>query len=264
MVGYTLYDADDVDLILDEFGKFWQGCLYDPFRHNWNDFARAVIQHLAHEEGAYEYPEYVNRFSKFSSVLRMWFEPLKNLFGDIVNAPEGEDDEEEKDIEQGANKITEKDENFEESLREAKKIAENSNSFYITGFYDNARNWDLLALQKIIAYSNEILEIKELRLKITFHLATCCQKLNKIDEVIEYCTQCIVIDPYNSKYFMKRGLALAYHLNEYMGALDDLSTAHALDPSDPVIIDEVKKVKVFLNANSGEAALLGSEEEKEE
>jgi len=25
LVGYTHYDADDVDLILDEFGRFWQG-----------------------------------------------------------------------------------------------------------------------------------------------------------------------------------------------------------------------------------------------
>lgn len=77
LVGYTYYDADDVDIILDEFGKFWQGCLYDPFRHNCNDFSKAVIQHLAHEEGIFEYPEYVNRFSKFSSVLRVWFQPLK-------------------------------------------------------------------------------------------------------------------------------------------------------------------------------------------
>ena len=62
--------------------------LYDPFNHNWNDFSLAVIQHFCHSEGIYEFPSYINRFSKLSSVLRVWFKPLKSLFGDVVNAPD--------------------------------------------------------------------------------------------------------------------------------------------------------------------------------
>ena len=30
-------------------------------------------------------PTYVNRFTKLGSVLRMWFKPLQELVGDIVN-----------------------------------------------------------------------------------------------------------------------------------------------------------------------------------
>lgn len=174
LVGYTYYDADDIDLILDEFGKFWQGCLYDPFRHNCNDFSRAVIQHLAHEEGMYEFPDFVNRFSKFSSVLRMWFLPLKNLFGDIVNAPNDEEEIEQQDLEQGQDqeeRKVEKDEDYDKIIIEAKREAENSNSYYITGFYENARNANLQVLNQIKFYADNISEIKDLRLATMFNLA---------------------------------------------------------------------------------------------
>lgn len=30
-------------------------------------------------------PSYVNRFTKLGSVFRMWFKPLQELVGDIVN-----------------------------------------------------------------------------------------------------------------------------------------------------------------------------------
>jgi hypothetical protein len=33
----------------------------------------------------YYYPEYVNRFGKLGSLLRMWFKPLQVLVGDIVH-----------------------------------------------------------------------------------------------------------------------------------------------------------------------------------
>jgi hypothetical protein len=32
----------------------------------------------------YYYPEYVNRFGKLGSLLRMWFKPLQAIFGDII------------------------------------------------------------------------------------------------------------------------------------------------------------------------------------
>ncbi|CAI2361157.1 unnamed protein product [Moneuplotes crassus] len=248
LVGYTYYDADDVDLILDEFGKFWQGCLYDPFRHNCNDFARAVIQHLAHEEGCYEFPEYVNRFSKFSSVLRVWFQPLKNLFGDIVNAPDGKDEGEgngeelKGDIEQGVYYQERKDDEYEEVMTEVKRLTEKYNSFYLTGFYENSKNTAIEVIDLLSRYSNAIDEIKDIRLATLFHLATCYQKLNEIERIIECCTECISIDPYTSKYYVKRGKALANYMSDFSGALQDLNDAYALDPSDPVISEEIKKV----------------------
>lgn len=36
----------------------------------------------------YYYPEYVNRFGKLGSLLRMWFKPLQGIFGDIVSYEE--------------------------------------------------------------------------------------------------------------------------------------------------------------------------------
>jgi len=54
---------------------------------------------------------------------------------------------------------------------------------------------------------------------------------------------CISTDPSNPKYFLKRGLAYAYHQNNYSQALIDLEYAHSLDPNDPVITDEIKKIK---------------------
>lgn len=61
--------------------------------------------------------------------------------------------------------------------------------------------------------------------------------------MIEYCNLCIRSDPNNPKYYLKRGLAFAYHQNNYRAALADLNQAHDLDPNDPVISDEIKKVR---------------------
>lgn len=35
-------------------------------------------------------PTYVNRFTKLGSILRMWFKPLQELVGDIVNYEDSE------------------------------------------------------------------------------------------------------------------------------------------------------------------------------
>ena len=154
LVGYTYYDADDVDLILDEFGKFWQGIQYDPFSHNCNDFSKQVIKHLAHEEGLYEFPTYVNRFAKLSSLLRVWFQPLKNLFGDVVNAPEDEvmnKEDEENKVEQ-ANKdeyLEEPDDDYNEIVTQALHHADQAKSYYITGSYQNSEQSNLAVLDLI-------------------------------------------------------------------------------------------------------------------
>ena len=39
----------------------------------------------------YYVPSYVNRFTKLGSVFRMWFKPLQELVGDIVNYEDEED-----------------------------------------------------------------------------------------------------------------------------------------------------------------------------
>lgn len=145
LVGYTYYDADDVDLLLDEFGKYWQGVLYDPFNHNWNDFSKAVIKHICHEENIFQFPSYINRFSKLSSVLRVWFNPLKILLGDIVNAPEEQEEEERalNDIEECKEESDEFEEPIEDRIQrwidKARTDIINSNSYYITGYYEEAK-----------------------------------------------------------------------------------------------------------------------------
>ena len=61
-------------------------------------------------------------------------------------------------------------------------------------------------------------------------------------EMIEHCTSCIERDPQNPKYYLKRGLAMAYHKNSYKQAQEDLQRAHDLDNKDPVIINELKTI----------------------
>lgn len=82
-VGVTYYNEYEIDEIVRDFGKFWLGQDYDPFEHNCNCFTKRFLSHIVDKE-AYYYPEYVNRFGKLGSLLRMWFKPLQALVGDIV------------------------------------------------------------------------------------------------------------------------------------------------------------------------------------
>jgi len=36
------------------------------------------------DNGKYYYPTYVNRFTKLGTLLRMWFQPLQQIYGNIV------------------------------------------------------------------------------------------------------------------------------------------------------------------------------------
>ena len=63
---------------------------YDPFAKNCNHFTEQLIKHLCDNE-AYYYPAYVNRFTKLGSILRMWFKPLQDIVGNIVNYEESEE-----------------------------------------------------------------------------------------------------------------------------------------------------------------------------
>ncbi|CDW79059.1 desumoylating isopeptidase 2-like [Stylonychia lemnae] len=95
-VGVTFYNEDEIDEIIRQFGDFWIGKDYDPFSYNCNCFTERFISHIVDKE-EYYYPNYVNRFTKLGSLLKMWFKPLQALVGDIVNY---EDDKNEKPIEQ--------------------------------------------------------------------------------------------------------------------------------------------------------------------
>ena len=252
LVGYTYYDADDISLLLDEFGKYWQGTLYDPFNHNWNDFTLSVIQHFCHEEGIYEFPSYINRFSKLSSVLRVWFKPLKSLFGDVVNAPDPSANQVNNDIEEGKanqNQIFAKDENFETWLTQAKAHLETARTWYILNQFENSKQASSLGLQSIRSYSNMIEEIKEVRLQILDNIVMCWVNMRNTEELIHYWTWCIEIDPKNPKYFTKRGLAFAYEQKRYFPALNDLSQAHELDKEDQFIMTEMNKIKKIIEGS---------------
>ena len=80
----TYYSADEIDEIVENFGEFWHGRDYDPFSKNCNTFTEHLIKTVCSKE-QYYVPSYVNRFTKLGSVLRMWFKPLQELVGDIVN-----------------------------------------------------------------------------------------------------------------------------------------------------------------------------------
>ena len=83
-MGLSYYSEMEIDEIVEYFGEFWQGKDYDPFAHNCNDFTEALIKTICNS-ALYYTPSYVNRFCKLGSVLRMWFKPLQELVGDIVD-----------------------------------------------------------------------------------------------------------------------------------------------------------------------------------
>ena len=86
-VGITYLSEGEIDDIVISFGNFWIGQEYDPFDHNCNCFTERFLSHIVDRE-EYYFPEYVNRFGKLGSLLRMWFKPLQSIFGDLVNYDE--------------------------------------------------------------------------------------------------------------------------------------------------------------------------------
>ena len=89
-IGFTYYSGDEIDEVIDTFGEFWHGKDYDPFSKNCNTFTENLIRHVCEKEIFYV-PSYVNRFTKLGSVFRMWFKPLQELVGDIVNYDDSEE-----------------------------------------------------------------------------------------------------------------------------------------------------------------------------
>jgi hypothetical protein len=88
-IGFTYYTRYEINQIIDRFGAFWYGCNYDPFTSNCNHFTERMISHICDQE--FYYPTYINRFTKLGSILRMWFKPLQEIVGNIVNYDEKED-----------------------------------------------------------------------------------------------------------------------------------------------------------------------------
>lgn len=75
-VGTTYFDIEEINNIVDYFGQFWKGNLYDPFRKNCNNFTESFIAFIC-DKGEYYYPRYINRFTKLGTLFRMWFNPLE-------------------------------------------------------------------------------------------------------------------------------------------------------------------------------------------
>ena len=89
-IGYTYYGSDEMDEAIEYFGDFWRGCDYDPFSKNCNHFTEALASYLCEKNVLY-YPSYINRFCKLGSILRMWFRPLQDLWGELIEYNEFED-----------------------------------------------------------------------------------------------------------------------------------------------------------------------------
>ena len=45
-VGYTYYSKNEINAIVEEFGAFWYGIDYDPFRKNCNHFTEHLIKFI--------------------------------------------------------------------------------------------------------------------------------------------------------------------------------------------------------------------------
>ena len=68
-------------------GDFWHGCDYDPFRRNCNNFTETIISFVCNKR-EYYVPSYINRFCKMGTAFIMWFKPLQQIVGDLVNYEE--------------------------------------------------------------------------------------------------------------------------------------------------------------------------------
>ena len=83
-VGKTLFNLQEINSITEDFGSYWSGKDYDPFRQNCNDFTRKFSEMICDGGVAY-FPSYINRFTKLGTLFRMWFHPLEKLLGNLVD-----------------------------------------------------------------------------------------------------------------------------------------------------------------------------------
>ena len=83
-IGKTYFNLEEINNITNNFGLFWTGIQYDPFRKNCNNFTYAFVSYIC-DMGEFYYPNYINRFSKLGTLFRMWFQPLEKLLGNIVD-----------------------------------------------------------------------------------------------------------------------------------------------------------------------------------
>lgn len=83
-VGITYYNLEEINDIITYMGDFWHGCDYDPFRRNCNSFTENLIKYVCDNQDYY-FPSYVHRFTKMGTLFRMWFKPLQQIIGDIVD-----------------------------------------------------------------------------------------------------------------------------------------------------------------------------------
>ena len=90
LVGKTYFNLDEINSITNYFGHYWTGIQYDPFNKNCNHFTEAFVKYIC-DMGQCYYPSYVNRFTKMGTLFRMWFYPLKEMMGNIVNYDDGRD-----------------------------------------------------------------------------------------------------------------------------------------------------------------------------
>lgn len=79
-LGNTLYDEETIRRLVVLHVPFWSGESYHIFTKNCNHFTKFFATLLLRTDEVYNYPEYVNRMTLFSTYLGGFFNPIKQLY----------------------------------------------------------------------------------------------------------------------------------------------------------------------------------------
>lgn len=81
-LGNTLLTPDEIRYLAYLISYIWRGLSYDPFSKNCNFFTKFFSECLL--KSSVDFPNYINRFTKFKTLFHCFYKPFKHLVGDIV------------------------------------------------------------------------------------------------------------------------------------------------------------------------------------
>jgi len=230
-MGYTQMSYQELKTDIHFLDKIWIGTEYEPFSHNCNDFSRDFLYRILQVE---YFPPYINRFSILKPLFKIWFAPLKFLYGDLVRAK--------RDRDQNASVKLEKVTTFEAYKRNKIKnfqdfltIKEAADSYYMVNSYGIALNgYNFCISQKTHCPQDYAVQ------HVYIAAANCCWKLGKYEEMETIATMCINSYPRFVAGYVKRSSARKMLKNLDAG-YEDLVNANKLAPNDPLVLEELRR-----------------------
>lgn len=117
-----------------------------------------LIRHVCDKEKFY-YPGYINRFTKLGDMLKGWFKPLQQIFGEFVNMDKNQDDQSEQqdlDVDMRFN------DEFAAVPGGSKNIVEESKSILANDVVSMKSQLDVLKPPPLAVATNQIVAIDRL------------------------------------------------------------------------------------------------------